>query len=139
MAEEISAILDLGGEEFLFGFNNGIQKFSKMKISTVYKDLFIDGTPQERIVNFSLLSNISHETPLNGILGGTEHITMNRVQDSELISQLDIILQSGERLLGTINSILDMAKIEANKMEIYHEEIELVQYFKTIMIPLKPL
>lgn len=89
----------------------------------------------------SLLSNISHEirTPLNGILGGTEHIMMNRAQDNELISQLDIILQSGERLLGTINSILDMAKIEANKMEIYYEEVELVQYFKTIMMPLKTL
>ena len=89
----------------------------------------------------SLLSNISHEirTPLNGILGGTEHIMMNRIQDSELISQLDIILQSGERLLGTINSILDMAKIEANKMEICYEEIELVQYVKTIVMPLKTL
>ncbi len=60
---------------------------------------------------------------MNGILGGTEHIMMNRKQDIELISQLGIILQSGERLLGTINSILDMAKIEANKMEIYYEEI----------------
>jgi PAS domain S-box-containing protein len=89
----------------------------------------------------SLLSNISHEirTPLNGILGGTEHIMMNRAQDHELISQLDIILQSGERLLGTINSILDMAKIEANKMEIYYQEVELVQYFKTIIMPLKTL
>lgn len=89
----------------------------------------------------SLLSNISHEirTPLNGIIGGTEHIMMNKAQDGELISQLDIILQSGERLLNTINSILDMAKIEANKMEPHYQEIEFIQFFKMIMLPLKTL
>ncbi len=89
----------------------------------------------------SLLSNISHEirTPLNGILGGTEHIMMNREKDPELISQLDIILQSGERLLGTINSILDMAKIEANKMEIFYEKVELTEFIATLVMPLKTL
>ena len=87
----------------------------------------------------SLISNISHEirTPLNGILGGTEHIMMSRSHDKELLSQLDIILQSGERLLGTINSILDMAKIEANKMEVHYEELEVISYFRTILVPLK--
>ncbi|MFC3415569.1 sensor histidine kinase [Algoriphagus hitonicola] len=68
----------------------------------------------------SLLSNVSHEirTPLNGIIGGAEHIMMTHAENPKLISQLDIILQSGERLLQTINSLLDMAKIEAKKMEV---------------------
>ncbi|WP_084438829.1 ATP-binding protein [Algoriphagus mannitolivorans] len=68
----------------------------------------------------SLLSNISHEirTPLNGIIGGAEHIMMVRQNDKELQSLMDIILQSGERLLTTINSLLDLAKIEANKMPV---------------------
>jgi len=70
----------------------------------------------------SLLSNISHEirTPLNGIIGGAEHIMMVRKNDKELQSMLDIILQSGERLLSTINSLLDLAKIEANKMPVVY-------------------
>ncbi len=70
----------------------------------------------------SLLSNVSHEirTPLNGIIGGAEHIMMTHSENPKLISQLDIILQSGERLLQTINSLLDMAKIEANKMEVVY-------------------
>ncbi len=87
----------------------------------------------------SLLSNISHEirTPLNGILGGTEHIMMIRQADQVLISQLDIILQSGERLLSTINSILDMAKIEANKMEIQLEQIEINEFIALVVKPLK--
>ncbi|MDX5338783.1 MAG: PAS domain-containing protein [Cyclobacteriaceae bacterium] len=68
----------------------------------------------------SLLSNISHEirTPMNGIIGGAEHIMMVRTEDKELQAMMDIILQSGERLLSTINSLLDLAKIEANKMPV---------------------
>lgn len=87
----------------------------------------------------SMLSNISHEirTPLNGIIGGAEHIMMTRQEDPELISQLDIILQSGERLMETIKSILDLAKIEANKMEVVYSETEINDFIATILVPLK--
>ncbi|MBN3582717.1 PAS domain S-box protein [Algoriphagus aestuarii] len=89
----------------------------------------------------SMLSNISHEirTPLNGILGGTEHIMMMRNDDKELISQLDIILQSGERLLNTITSLLDIAKIEANKMNVEYSEVDINEFLATIISPLKNL
>jgi len=85
----------------------------------------------------SLLSNMSHEirTPLNGIIGGAEHIMINKSQDPELVSQLDIILQSGERLLETITSLLDLAKIEANKMPVEYRETDLKSFFATIMKP----
>jgi PAS domain-containing protein len=53
MSEEISAILELDQGDFLFGFNNGIQKFSQIEMTTVYRDSFALGTPQERIINFS--------------------------------------------------------------------------------------
>lgn len=87
----------------------------------------------------SLLSNVSHEirTPLNGIIGGAEHIMMSRKNDTELQSQLDIILQSGERLLGTINSLLDIAKIEANKMPVVYTKTEMKEFLETIIRPLK--
>jgi PAS domain S-box-containing protein len=89
----------------------------------------------------SMLSNISHEirTPLNGIIGGTEHIMMTRQNDPELVSQLDIILQSGVRLMETINSILDMAKIEANKMRVVYKETEINDFIGEILVPLKNL
>ena len=89
----------------------------------------------------SLLSNISHEirTPLNGIIGGAEHIIMTRQNDPELVSQLDIILQSGVRLMDTINSILDMAKIEANKMRVVYKDTEINDFIGEILVPLKNL
>ncbi|MDE0559087.1 ATP-binding protein [Algoriphagus sp. NF] len=89
----------------------------------------------------SLLSNVSHEirTPLNVILGGTEHVMMTRKNDSKLLSELEIILQSGERLLSTINSILDMAKIEAKKLEIVKQQTDVIAFIKKIVYPLSSL
>jgi len=54
MAEEISAILDLGwGDFFFFGLTMESKKFSKNDKWPLYIGFnFIDGTPQERIVNF---------------------------------------------------------------------------------------
>lgn len=87
----------------------------------------------------NFLSNISHEirTPLNGILGSTENILLQRNQDEELVSQLEIIQESGERLLSTINSILDLSKLEAQKMEVVYKETNVIEFLSKILVPLK--
>jgi PAS domain S-box-containing protein len=92
-------------------------------------------------VKSNFLNNMSHEirTPLNGILGSTESIIMQRQNDPGLIAQLDIIIESGERLLHTINSILDLSKIEANKMDIALKETDINDFLAKILLPLKTL
>ncbi len=66
------------------------------------------------------LANMSHElrTPLNGILGYTQILLKERDLSPELYEGLDIIQRSGEHLLTLISDILDLAKIEARKMEL---------------------
>ena len=65
------------------------------------------------------LANMSHEirTPLNGIVGFTELLkdTGLKEEQSEFV---DIIEKSSENLLEIINNILDLSKIESNKLEI---------------------
>lgn len=89
----------------------------------------------------NFLSNISHEirTPLNGILGSTENIILQRQHDPNLISQLEIIQESGERLLSTINSILDLSRIEAKKLEVLYKDSNINDLLSTILLPLKGL
>jgi len=68
------------------------------------------------------LANMSHEirTPLNGIVGFTELLKDTDLQDEQR-EFIDIIEKSSENLLEIINNILDLSKIESNKLEI--EEI----------------
>ena len=65
------------------------------------------------------LANMSHEirTPLNGIVGFTELLKDSGLKD-EQIEFVDIIEKSSENLLEIINNILDLSKIESNKLEI---------------------
>jgi len=85
------------------------------------------------------LSNMSHEirTPLNGILGSAENLIITHQDRPELLSGLEIILESGERLLKTINSILDMSKIESRTMETKTEETNINDFVSKILMPLK--
>jgi signal transduction histidine kinase len=67
------------------------------------------------------LANMSHElrTPLNGILGYAQILQLDANTNSEQIEGLNIIYDCGSHLLTLINDILDIAKIEAKKLELY--------------------
>ena len=65
----------------------------------------------------AFLANMSHElrTPLNGILGMTG-LALRQARDEKLRHQLGIIDKSSRRLLALISDILDIAKIEAERL-----------------------
>lgn len=66
------------------------------------------------------LANMSHElrTPLNGILGYAQILSRTKLSE-EQSRGIGVIYQCGNHLLTLINDILDIAKIEARKMELY--------------------
>lgn len=71
------------------------------------------------------LANMSHElrTPLSGILGFSE-ILKNSCLDPDANEMVEMIHTSGTRLLNTLNQILDLSRIEANKQQIKLELID---------------
>jgi CheY-like chemotaxis protein len=67
------------------------------------------------------LANMSHEvrTPLNGILGYAQILQMSKNLTEKERKGINIIQQCGSHLLTLINDILDLSKIEAQKMDLY--------------------
>lgn len=89
------------------------------------------------------LSNMSHEfrTPLNSILS-LSRLLLDRM-DGELTDeqekQVRFIRQSGEGLLELVNDLLDLAKIEAGKIDIHPNEFEVSELFGALRGMLRPL
>lgn len=81
-------------------------------------------TEEATLAKSSFLANMSHEirTPLNGIIGMADLALMDENNTESQTERLNDIKQSGESLLDIINEILDISKIEANKLVL--EKIE---------------
>jgi signal transduction histidine kinase/DNA-binding response OmpR family regulator len=77
----------------------------------------------------AFLASMSHElrTPLNAIIGYSEmlHETAHEEGQEEFLADLAKIRDAGRHLLGLINDVLDLSKIEAGKVELYFEEVDL--------------
>lgn len=80
------------------------------------------------------LSSMSHDirTPMNAILGMTELARTHMYEPERLEGYLNKILLSGKHLLGLINDILDMSKIEQGRLTINHEEVYLPDLLEEI-------
>lgn len=81
------------------------------------------------------IANISHElrTPLNGILGYAQILLEEDDLTYQQKSDLKKIYQCGEHLLTLINDILDIAKIEAQKLEIHYNNFHFHNFIKGIV------
>lgn len=93
----------------------------------------------------AFITNISHElrTPLNTVIGYSqllsEEVLEADPQKTELAKDIGRIEKSGQHLLNLINNLLDLSKIEANKMSPYLEPTSLDTLLEEIRIYAYPL
>ena len=90
----------------------------------------------------TFLANMSHElrTPLNAIIGYSEMLIEDAEDENEdFIPDLDKINSSGKHLLGLINDILDLSKVESGKMELFIEDFNLEKILNEVVSTITPL
>jgi len=85
----------------------------------------------------AFLSNVSHEirTPMNGILGFINLLKEPGLSEDEKQGFMNVITQSGERLLNTINDIVMISKIEVGDIKLHYEQTDisiLLQYYEKL-------
>ncbi|MEW4489012.1 ATP-binding protein [Thalassoglobus sp. JC818] len=87
------------------------------------------------------LATMSHElrTPLNSILGFSDVLTVSENLTDKQKKYLRNIQSSGKNLLVLINDILDLAKMDAGRMEVHSVEFSMVDLVERQVLSMKPL
>ncbi len=88
----------------------------------------------------AFLANMSHEirTPMNGILGFTNLLQKPNLSGKEQQKYIKIIQKSGDRMLNTVNDIIDISRIESNQVKLSVSEVninEQLKYFNSFFKP----
>ena len=89
------------------------------------------------------LANMSHElrTPLNAIIGLTEMLREEAEgpEFAGFTEPLERVNRAGKHLLGLINDVLDLSKIEAGRVELHEEDFELAALARDLLTTTQPL
>ncbi|MEY3237114.1 MAG: hypothetical protein RI883_1215 [Bacteroidota bacterium] len=86
------------------------------------------------LLKAQFLANMSHEirTPLNGIIGVINLLSKTELTEKQQ-TYIEAITSSSDLLMGLINDVLDLSKIDAGKMEIVENEFDLQKLVQTIV------
>ena len=91
----------------------------------------------------TFLANMSHElrTPLTAILGYAQlmRLEVDAAGIQALADDLDVVESSGHHLLQLINNLLDLAKLEAGRMELQIEPFQINQLIDDVVMTARPL
>ena len=129
--------VDHDGTKYLIGIIRDISNRKKEEIELLAAK---EKAEQADQLKSAFLANMSHEirTPMNGILGFAELLKEPNLTGEKQQEYLNIIEESGKRMLNIINDIISISKIEAGLMEVHNQYSninEQVDYIYNFFLP----
>ncbi|MBI9056855.1 MAG: PAS domain S-box protein [Labilibaculum sp.] len=124
------------GEDFLINFADVTeQKEYERKLKKA-----LEKAEENEKLKTAFLANMSHEirTPMNGIMGFADLLQTPQLSGEKHQRYVDLIMKSGDRMLSTINDIIEVSKIETKQITpIYHETNinEIIKYYYSFFLP----
>ena len=124
----------------LVGFRGVIIDISERKQAEVDIMNALEKAKESERLKSAFLANMSHEsrTPMNGILGFAGLLKIPKLTGEKQSKYIDIIENSGKRMLNLINNLIDISKLEAGQMGLSISEInvnEQLEYLLTFFMP----
>lgn len=121
--EYTSRLITLGGRELILGIDRDITERKRVEAAIIEAK---ETAERANLAKSEFLSRMSHElrTPLNAILGFSQHLA-TEIQDPEYREYLDYIVKAGDHLLGLINDVLDIARVESTQIHIEIQPVRL--------------
>ena len=102
-----------------------------------------EAAEQANTAKSQFLANMSHElrTPLNAIIGYSEMLMEDAQEDGnqQYVQDLGRVRTAGRHLLGLINQVLDLAKVESGRVDLYFEEVSAAGLCQGVLDTLGPL
>lgn len=135
--EVYSSKVIVGKKDFLHSVIHDISEKKK-----IYDELIVAKEKAEESdrLKSAFLANMSHEirTPMNGILGFTSLLLEPDLSDESKEEYIRLIHQSGERMLNTVNEIVEISKIESGTVVIHPSQVNISELVENIFNFFKP-
>lgn len=103
------------------------ERTAQLEVAVTDLSLARDAADAANRAKSMFLANMSHEirTPMNAVLGFAQLLARDPSLSPQALNKVDTIMKSGDHLLSIINEILEMSRIEAGKVEVHSESVNL--------------
>nr|WP_241507181.1 PAS domain-containing protein [Aquimarina sediminis] len=124
----------------IIGYVGTITDITNIKLYELELNRLKEKAEESDRLKSAFLANMSHEirTPMNGILGLAELLNEPKLSGDEQQLYLDLIKESGARMLNIIKDIIDISRIAADQVEISIDEVDINKQTKDLFELFKP-